>query len=70
MATRWFCDMCGKELPLAGSLQTVELNARGVGEVCLDCSNKLENAIRTARVEVMKTKKELPKPEELPAEAS
>lgn len=64
MATKWFCDMCGKELPLATSLQLVELNGRGVGEVCLDCSNKLENAIRAARVDVMKAKKELPTPEE------
>lgn len=54
MATRFVCDMCGKEVPVPTALSKLSMGDELLAEVCLNCGYELKQAITAKKTATAK----------------
>lgn len=62
MGRDFYCDMCGKSVPLDSSLNKIVVGGQEIAEACYNCSETLKGSLRNASATSQKTRAAAPAP--------
>jgi len=70
VATKYYCDLCNREVPIQTALKPLSIGDKKIVDLCFECSNKITTVIEAEKKRVAEALagSQPAKPEEQPKE--